>query len=409
MPHAAALRTLASRWRRLWSLDDAAVLDAGAGAERIIAMIRLALTTLLLAIPMRTVLVGEGDGEAYVGLGVASVAVVLAVVMLIVSRRGTMSRRLGFASGVIDVSMVSTALAAYLVLDAPHTAVNSKVVFEVYFLAIGATCLRYDWRACVASGTTAIAQYAAIVVYADATWALNAERYAPFPYGMFSWTAQLSRLVVLFIATVLSTTIVLRARTLRHLSTRDRLTGLYNRGYFDERLAQEMSRARRTGEPLAVAVLDVDHFKWFNDSHGHQAGDAALRAVADVLRAGVRASDVVARYGGEEMVLLLPGTTPEAAAEKLDGLRQAIAALEVPLPRASIPGRLTASVGIGTWPVDGDEGDEVVYQADRRLFVAKELGRNRVVGRILPPALGFGSEDDRGEEPEGGRNISAAG
>jgi diguanylate cyclase (GGDEF)-like protein len=329
--------------------------------------------------------------------------------MLMVSRRGTMSRRLGFASGVIDVSMVSTALAAYLVLDAPHTAVNSKVVFEVYFLAIGATCLRYDWRACVASGTTAIAQYAAIVVYADATWALNAERYAPFPYGMFSWTAQLSRLVVLFIATVLSTTIVLRARTLRHLSTRDRLTGLYNRGYFDERLAQEMSRARRTGEPLAVAVLDVDHFKWFNDSHGHQAGDAALRAVADVLRAGVRASDVVARYGGEEMVLLLPGTTPEAAAEKLDGLRQAIAALEVPLPRASIPGRLTASVGIGTWPVDGDEGDEVVYQADRRLFVAKELGRNRVVGRILPPALGFGSEDDRGEEPEGGRNISAAG
>jgi diguanylate cyclase (GGDEF)-like protein len=392
------VESLAARCRRLWTVDDDAVLDAGAGAERIIALIRLALTTVLLAIPLHT-LARNGPGrEGFVGLGAATAATVLAAVMYVLSRLGTPSRRFGFASGIVDVSMVSAALAAHLLLGAPHTAVNSKVVFEVYFLAIGATCLRYDWRACVATGALAVAQYAAIVLYADSHWALNSPAFAPYPYGTFSWTPQLSRLVLLATATVLSTTLVLRAGTLRQLSTRDRLTGVYNRGYFDERLAQELSRARRTGESFAVAILDVDHFKRYNDSYGHLAGDAALRTVGGVLRDGVRASDVVARYGGEEFVLLLPATSPEAATEALDALREVIAALEVPIPRAQVPGRLTASVGVGTWPVDGDDADAVVFEADRRLFVAKERGRNRVVGRIRAPTLTLERGAERGDE-----------
>ena len=381
---------LRAHWTRLWADDDQALRDAGQGGEHVTALIRLALCLLLASIPLRTVLLGRGDVEARVGLGVSTAATVLAAVLYVLVRRGTAPPAFGLASGVLDVTMVSAALGTFLALGAPHTAVNSKVVFEVYFLAIGATCLRYDWRACVASGAAAIAQYAALVAYADARWALNDPGYAPFPYGMFSWTAQLSRLLLLLAATVLSTSIVLRARGLRRLSVRDRLTGLVNRGYFDERLAQEIARARRGGRPLSVAVVDVDHFKAFNDAHGHPAGDAALCAVAAALRDGVRASDVAARYGGEEFVLLLPDTGTDAAAARLDRLREAIAALEIPLPRSARTGRVTVSVGVGSWPVDGDGPDAVVFEADRRLFVAKERGRNRVVGRLraapAPPA-----------------------
>ncbi len=376
---------LGKHWPHFWAADDQVLVDAGLDGERVVARIRLALCALLTAIPLGTVLQNPSARESHVGLGAAAAATVLAVWLYLLARRGARSRLFGLASGMIDVSMVSAALAAYLLLGAPHTAVNSKVVFEVYFLAIGATCLRYDWRACVAGGALAMAQYAGIVFYASSHWALNDARYAPFPYGMFSWTAQLSRILLLLAATVLSTAIVVRARALRTLSSRDRLTGLCNRGYLDERLEQELGRARRSGRPLSVAVLDVDHFKLFNDSHGHPAGDAALRAVAGVLRHGVRASDVAARYGGEEFVLLLPDTSAEDAAERLDGLREVIAALEIPLPRSTISPRVTISAGIGTWPADGDEPDALVFEADRRLFIAKERGRNRVVGRFLAP------------------------
>ena len=374
-----------ARWPLLWVNDDQALLDAGYEGERVAALIRLSVCALLTAIPLRTVLAEPSVVESRVGLAVSGIATLLAAALLVLVRRGARLRAFGFASGLLDVSLVSAALATYLVLDTPHTAVNSKVVFEVYFLAIGGTCLRYDWRACVATGAAAIAQYAAIVAYADAHWALNDPRYAPYDYGMFSWTAQLSRLLLLLAATVLSTAIVVRARGLRQLSVRDRLTGLCNRGYFDERLEQELDRARRTGLPLSIAVIDVDHFKAFNDTHGHLAGDAALREVAAVLRRGVRSGDVAARYGGEEFVVLLPETAPEAAAERLDRLRESVAALRIALPRVTLPGRITISAGIGTWPADGDAADAVVFEADRRLFVAKARGRDRVVGRILAP------------------------
>ena len=382
----AHLLTLPPRWRRRLRHDDQALRDAGREGERVAALIRLALCALLASIPLRTLLAAPSVVEARVGLAVAAVATLLAGALYLLARRAATPRGFGVASGVVDVSMVSAALATYLVLGTPHTAVNSKVVFEVYFLAIGATCLRYDWRACVASGAAAMGQYGAIVAYADARWALNDPAFAPFHYGTFSWTAQISRLLLLLAATVLSTSIVLRARTLRRLSMHDRLTGLVNRGYFDERLGQELARARRSGLPLSVAVLDVDHFKAFNDTHGHLAGDAALRAVAGALRASVRASDVAARYGGEEFVVLLPETTAEAAAGRLDRLRAAVEALEIALPRSTVAGRVTVSAGIGTWPADGGTPDAVLFEADRRLFVAKQRGRNRVVGRILAPA-----------------------
>src|SRR5690606_8399493 len=131
----------------------------------------------------------------------------------------------------------------------------------------------------------AMVQYGAIVVVAAAGWELNdAARWAPFRYGMVSWADQLSRLILLGAAGVLSTSVVWRIARLRHLSVMDRLTGLPNRGYLDARFGAEVARARRHGRPLALAMVDVDHFKRFNDNFGHAAGDAGLKVVAATIR-----------------------------------------------------------------------------------------------------------------------------
>ena len=349
------------------------------------------LVSILLFIPAINLSQDLGSRENYVGLGVVLLAALLALVVCLALDRNLYRPWIGFATSALDVSLVSGALAIFLLLDEPHTAVNSKVVFEAYFLAIFATSLRYDPRICVLTGLLAVAQYAAIVAWADAGWALNDARYAPFSYGMFSWNAQLGRLVLLVAASVLSAAIVVRSRSLRRLSTSDRLTGLLRRGFFDERLQDEASRARRYDRRLSLAMVDVDHFKLFNDAYGHEAGDVALRAVAATLRESVRQSDIVARYGGEEFVVILPETDAAGAADKMEAIRRAVAALPIQLSGRSETQRETVSVGVASWPEDGAEIEAVLGRADARMFKAKKLGRNCVVG---PEAAGLRETGD---------------
>jgi diguanylate cyclase (GGDEF)-like protein len=363
------------------------LVDIGLAGERIVARVRLTLVGLLFLVPLRSTLVAPGARENHVGLAVAAVTLGLAVVMYVMANQGVYRRWFGFATGVLDVTLVSLALASYLTLGEPHTAVNSKVVFEAYFLAIGATCLRYDRRICWAAGLAALVQYGAIVLYADQHWALNDAAFAPFAYGMFSWSAQGSRLILLLCCTVLASAIVGRAEELRRLSSIDALTGLPNRGYFDQRLTEEMERARELARPLAVALVDVDRFKQFNDGFGHAAGDAALQTIAQAMRAHGGSSAIVSRYGGEEFAILLPDTTLETAILRLDRLRRGVAETIVPLTHHTGSHRLTVSVGVAAWPVDGWEADEVVHRADIRLFASKRDGRNRVTGAddMAPP------------------------
>jgi diguanylate cyclase (GGDEF)-like protein len=364
------------------------MLDAGAAGESVVARIRLALTALLLLIPAASAIMRPSEGRNYIGIGITLCAMGLALVVYVAVRRDMHRAWVGLATTIFDVSLVSAALGTFLLLGQAHLAVNSRVVFEAYFIAIGATSLRYDVRLCLVAGLLAVTQYLGIVWYADATIPLNHAYYAPFVYGMFDWTTQISRLVLLIIATILSVTVVLRAQQLRRLSTIDRMTGVYNRGYFDERLGAELSRARRQSEPLAVVMLDVDHFKTFNDRYGHAAGDAGLRALTTLIRHSIRRSDLVARYGGEEFVLVLPITTAGQAVDKLEAVRRAVAQLSIRLPKQETVARLTVSAGIAIFPEDGVTADELIDQADARLFEAKESGRNRVVGPPLPePAV----------------------
>jgi diguanylate cyclase (GGDEF)-like protein len=164
---------------------------------------------------------------------------------------------------------------------------------------------------------------------------------------------------------------------LRRQSTVDELTGLYNRRYFDETLRRELFRAERKRAALAIVMIDLDHFKRMNDTYGHEAGDVVLRAVGQCLRDGVRRSDVACRYGGEELVLVLPECDAAAATRSAEAIRVAIAALELHQGELLLP-QVTASFGIAMWPAHGDDAAALLQSADRALYAAKHAGRDRV-------------------------------
>jgi diguanylate cyclase (GGDEF)-like protein len=165
--------------------------------------------------------------------------------------------------------------------------------------------------------------------------------------------------------------------TLRNQSIRDALTGLFNRRYLEETLERELSRARRTNASLGLIMMDLDHFKHFNDTFGHEAGDVLLREVGRLLQETVRGGDVACRYGGEEFVVILPEASAETTRLRAERLRESIKHLYVTQRGQSI-GSVTASIGVGTFPQNGTTGDALVKAADTALYLAKGTGRDRV-------------------------------
>ena len=368
--------------KSLWSQPDPVMAEAAVAGELLVAKIRLSLAGLLLLIPLIDIFFFPPDPkEGLVGLSLgAGTFLVAAVVYVLISRNYNPSW-LRFASSSYDVTQISCALAVFLILNQPHTAVNSKVVFEGYFLAIGASSLRYDKRICITAGVLALVEYFAIVYYADTHWDLNNAIYSPYPYGVFSWSNEIARLIMMATASLLSLALVSRSQKLLLAATSDTLTGLFNRGYFEERFAIELSRSGRYGRPLTLAVIDADRFKSLNDNHGHSAGDIVLRKIAELLRDSCRQSDTAARYGGEEFVVLLPETDTEAARRKVESLRELVASTAFALPRSRGDEKVqvTISAGLATFPQDGSDERELFAVADERMFQAKKEGRNRVI------------------------------
>ena len=165
---------------------------------------------------------------------------------------------------------------------------------------------------------------------------------------------------------------------LREQAIRDPLTGLFNRRYLDETLPRELSRCQRGGQPLSVAMLDLDHFKDFNDSYGHEAGDIVLRAIGDLLQKSLRAGDIACRYGGEELTLILPGATRADVQPRMEDLRQAVADLHLHSRAGALP-TITVSIGL-TEAADTDtDAATLLLRADAALYRAKQQGRNCLV------------------------------
>lgn len=196
----------------------------------------------------------------------------------------------------------------------------------------------------------------------------------------------------------LNTQLEQQGQKLRAIAFVDGLTGVANRRRFDEALQQEWRQCQRDGRPLALVMVDIDHFKLYNDFFGHQTGDTCLQAVARALQGAVgRPHDVLARYGGEEFVALLPGTPWAGALAKAEEMRQAVAALNLPHPRSPVVDHVTVSLGVAVAiPADTLNSSDLLAQADAALYDAKHHGRNRVMGG----EGGKGSEATAPAEPE---------
>jgi diguanylate cyclase (GGDEF)-like protein len=364
----------------IWSRPDPALAAAGIEGETVVARVRLLAMCLLMIAPTWNIVREPGNPMHVTGFLVTFVALLASLWIWIALRRGRWRPWIGFASSAFDVSMVSTALVSFLMVASPLMALNSNVTFEMYFLAVLATSLRYDGRICIVIGTLAIAQYGGLWLYSamrynlhDPALAAGTGPYAPVDLS--------TRLILLGVATLLAVTIVRRAQRLLYLAARDRLTGLFNRGHFDRTLATAYDAATRAGQPLSLAILDIDHFKSINDRYGHALGDKVLITVAQKLASEMRRTDLVARYGGEEFVILLPGTPRDAALSRIEGLRREVAETPIDLGDGQML-RLDFSAGIAGRPDDAEATapDSLLAVADARLLYAKRTGRGRCVG-----------------------------
>lgn len=171
--------------------------------------------------------------------------------------------------------------------------------------------------------------------------------------------------------------ILLQQRELETAAITDSLTGLHNRRHFDRMLAQECLRAERFGQPLALVLCDIDHFKKFNDTYGHQNGDRVLKAVSEALRDAVRQVDVVCRYGGEEFAVILPNCDREQAVEAAERLRQTMAALAVRLADGQTVA-ISGSFGVAIQSDQDSDPETLIRRADDALYDSKRHGRDRV-------------------------------
>ena len=369
-----------------WLWPDPSLAAAGVEGELVVARVRMVAMALLLIAPTWNIIKVPGEPVYVTGFIVALSAELASVAIWWMLRGGSWRPWVGFASSAFDVSMVSLVLVSFLVVASPLVALNSTVTFEMYFLAIVATSLRYDARICIVTGALALMQFGGLWAYA----ALRYDLHDPSMLGAagaYSPVDLTAHMIMIGIATLLSVAIVHRARRLLDLASRDRLTGLYNRGHFDTALTSAMNFATRTDQPLSLALLDIDRFKLINDEYGHAVGDRALRHVARTLTASMRRTDIVARYGGEEFVILMPATTRENALTRIEMLRKEVTEKIIELTNGEVL-RLDFSAGIAGVPTDGavTTPKELMSAADRRLLAAKRGGRGRCYGADIVEA-----------------------
>jgi len=183
-------------------------------------------------------------------------------------------------------------------------------------------------------------------------------------------------------------------------AVRDALTGLYNRGYLEESLDREESRARRSNQSLGVMMIDIDHFKRCNDTFGHAAGDAVLRAVAQHMLSLARGEDILCRYGGEEFALVMAHASPATMLERAEKICLGVQNLEIECDGRRV-GPVTLSVGIAIFPDHGASGHAVLQAADAALYRAKAAGRNCVVmANEVTPMTGGGAVPPAGHQAD---------
>jgi diguanylate cyclase (GGDEF)-like protein len=355
---------IAARLHALLSDDtDQALVRARASGETLVAVMRLGFTLMFSLLVIFNVSVATKTLELLL-IGIANLYSGTVLFLALKTR----SRWLPWITTFIDVTLVTGALLTYAFAGLPAAAINSRLYFEIYFFVIINAALRYDWRLCAFTAALVAGQFLALTVYVTYHWNISRD-VDPFFYSV--------RYLILVATGVSSTAVARWARHLRLMVGTDHLTGLSQRRPFLERIEEELQRSTDRGS-LSVALLDVDEFKKFNDTHGHLAGDKALQLLAGRLRKSVRSSDLVARFGGEEFVIAFPRMDVERAVRRVNELRAELGTVQIPVNGQAH--NLTLSGGVGSWPADGETFDAVLARVDERLYQAKEAGRNRVVG-----------------------------
>jgi diguanylate cyclase (GGDEF)-like protein len=354
------------------------MLVAGGVGERQVAWVRVLVVTLLLLSPLYRQLIEPHDLKNVLGLIDNLLALAYALVVYFYLRYRPYTSWVGFLTSALDGALVTLLLVLYVIMVSPLEGVNDTYNFEVYFLVIMAISLRQDRRICLLAGSLVVLQYGALIGYVMTHYDLAAAYRLHPTMGEFNTVYQIRRLVLLSSAVLISFLYMSRSRALVNEAIHDPLTGLLNRGYFDTLFDHEIERARRYAHRFAVVMVDADHFKDINDTVGHSAGDAVLKALGQLLHNAVRDSDIVVRFGGEEFVLLLNQTGAATALAKAEALRLAAQTNPVMTPNGARIA-LTVSIGIAIYPDDGDNAHVLLSRADQRMLSAKQAGRNRVV------------------------------
>ncbi len=339
---------------------------------------RLLIVCVLALIPLSN-MVAYGPRSPHVaGLVAALLVAAVSFLFLYLIEFQRLLPAIRYASVTLDVTAVSVLLLSYMLQGDVLMATNSQVTFLVYFLVLALIASRYDEKLAIFGASLVVLEYLAVVAAGYLFFGLPEVR-PDAVYGAFTWTSQVGRLIILCAASIIAVTAVRNARQLRESSIRDPLTGVYNRGYFQDVLKLEMAYSRRQGTPLSVVMMDIDRFKRFNDTYGHLKGDGLLVAVGDFLNRNLRRSDVLARYGGDEFVLLLLETEAPDACRTLLRLQTTMGDwLRELVPDAS--SLVTFSLGVASMRPGDETFTSLMERADSALYKAKQAGGNVVCG-----------------------------
>jgi two-component system cell cycle response regulator len=367
--------------RTLLSRPDEVMLDLGAGGELLVARIRALLSALSLLLAPVALIGNQGAGkltELMIGLGATVFINICAQIWLALARNRRRHSWLPYATTTYDVT-ATTLVLALLQLSDPVAPFNSIIVWVFSLISISMTARRNDGRLTLYAGGMAMLQYS-LLVGTLLAMAESPEQLVSVDYGTVSVGAQIERVVLMLLMTVLTATVVYRMQRLIESSGSDGLTGLPNRSWLVQRMPRILEAAREDNQSLTVALLDLDRFKRINDQYGHLTGDRAIRHVVGSMREILRDRERLVRIGGQEFVLLLYCPIGNAW-ERLDRLRQLMAERPFVPERGSDPLPITFSGGLSTYPSDGNNVSTLLRSADRRLQVAKHEGSNRVVAR----------------------------